>query len=134
MEKTEVCRTIKLTDNVNAAELGVLDQFRLLISKVSNSDEAELDAKQKKSAGEMSKKAALERLFDRAVEKMQELGETQVVLGVSSEFLPYVDEVTDPIRGKGRFYDFEVYKKEYPISVRHRFTVVIKTKVSKKVI
>lgn len=126
--KKEVCRSIKLTDNVNAAELGFMDQLRLLISKVANKDEAELDAKLKLSVDELSKKAALEKLFDTALERMRELGEECVTIGVSSEFLPYIDEVVNPVSGRGRFYDFKVYKKNLPTTVRHKFTVVITTK------
>lgn len=126
--KKEICRSVKLTDNVNAAELGFIDQLRLLVAKVANKDEAELDAKLKLSMAELSKKAALEKLFDTALERMHELGEKRVTIGVSSEFLPYIDEVIDPVSGRGRFYDFEVYRKNLPITVRHKLTVVINTK------
>ena len=126
--KKEVCRSVKLTDNVNAAELGFADQVRLLLSRVANRDEAELDAKVKLSTEELGKKAALEKLFDTALERMHALGEKQVTIGVSSAFRPYIDEVIDPVCGRGQFYDFEVYRKNLPVAVRHRFTVVIRTK------
>jgi len=128
--KKEVCRSVKLTDNVNAAKLKFSDQIRLLLSQVSNNDEAELDARLKLSADMLGKKAALEKLLDTAIEKMHSLGENQVTIGVSSEFLPYIDAVTDAKTGKGRFYDIVVYKKDLPPEVRHRFTVVLRTRVS----
>lgn len=128
--KREVCRSVKLTDNVNAAKLKFGDQVRLLLSKVSNNEEAELDARLKLSADMLGKKAALERLLDTAVERMHSLGKNQVTIGVSSEFLPYIDAVTDERTGKGRFYDIRVYKKDLPPEVHHRFTVIIKKRVS----
>lgn len=128
--KREVCRSVKLTDNVNAAKLKFGDQVRLLLSRISNNEEAELDARLKLSADVLGKKAALERLLDTAVERMHSLGKNQVTIGVSSEFLPYIDAVTDERTGKGRFYDILVYKKDLPPEVHHRFTVIIKTRVS----
>ena len=130
MEKKEVCRSVKLTDSINVAELGFFDHLRLLFSKLSNSDEAELDAKRQVTAEAMRRKAALESLFNGALKKMSDLGESSVTLGVSSEFLPCLDEVIDKEHGMGRFYDFEVHKQDLPMTVRHKFTVIIRTKVS----
>ncbi len=130
MEKTEVCRNVKLTDSINVTELGFFDHLRLLLSRVSNSDEAELDARQQVTAEHMRRKAALENLFSNALKRMNEVGKSSVTLGVSSEFLPCLDEVIDKEYGMGRFYTFEVYKKNLPSTVKHKFTVVIRTKVS----
>lgn len=129
-EKKEVYRSVKLTDNINPAELTVADQVRLLFSKISNNDEAELDASTKLSAANLRKVSALGKLLDKAAEKMQELGEPSVTIGVSSEFLPYIDEVVDKEHGKGRYYDIAVYKKDLPITVSHKFIVRISKKRS----
>lgn len=129
-EKKEVYRSVKLTDDINAAELSVVDQIRLLLAKVSNADEAELDAQTKLSREKLRRVSALNRLLTTAIEKMQSKGESSVTIGVSSEFLPYIDEVVDDKFGLGRFYEIRVYKKDLPSTVKHLFTVVIKTKVS----
>lgn len=126
MAKKEVYRSVKLTDNINATQLTVTDQVRLLLAKVSNNDEAELDARTKLNAEHMKKIAALNRLFDTAIEKMQNCGKSQVTLDVSSEFLPYIDEVVDEKHGKGRYYDITVYKKDLPSTIKHLFLVVIR--------
>lgn len=129
-ERKEVYRSVKLTDDINAAELSVVDQIRLLLAKVSNADEAELDAQTKLSREKLRRVSALNRLLTTAIEKMQSKGESSVTIGVSSEFLPYIDEVVDKKFGLGRFYDISVYKKDLPSTVKHLFTVVIKTKIS----
>jgi len=129
-DRKEVCRRIKVTDNVNIVKLGVLDQLRLLASRAGNSDEAELDARQKITVEKMRKIAALNYLFNTAIEKMLERGNSSVTLKVSSEFLPYIDEVIDTKRGMGRYYNFRVYKRDLPLTVRHTFVVKISTRVS----
>ena len=61
---------------------------------------------------------------------MQDMGKNSVVISLSSEFLPYIDEVIDPIYGQGRFYEFEIIKRNIPINVKHSFIVKIKKKWS----
>lgn len=130
MTKKEVYRSVKLTDNINTAQLKVVDQLRLLLSKVSNNDEAELDARTKLNSEKMRRISALNRLIDNAVERMRKLGESQVTIGISSEFLPYIDEVVDKKHGKGRYYNIDVYKKDLPITVKHLFRIVIRKKIT----
>lgn len=124
--KREVCRQVKLTDNINVASLSILDQLRLLVSKVSNNDEAELDAQVRYNTERMRKLAALKSLLETAVENMIAKGADSVSVGVSSEFLPYIDEVVSSTHGLGRYYDITVRRKDLPYKVKHRFTVIIK--------
>lgn len=128
MKKEEVCKTIKLTANVNTARLGFFDQLRLLFSKVSNSDEEELKALSRINVEKAKRISALTRLFETAIAHMKKKNEKQVALGVSSEFLPYIDEVTSTTMGMGRYYDFEVHRRDLPKTVKHLFTVVIRLK------
>lgn len=128
-EKKEICRSIKLTESINTAALSITDQIRLLFSRAVNNDEAELDARTKYNVENARRKSALSNLLTKAIDRMQELGESKVTIGVSSEFLPYIDEVTDSKRGLGRYYDIEVWKKDLPQTIRYRFTVVISKRV-----
>lgn len=121
---------IKATENTTVAKLSVIDQIKLLFHKVSNEDAAELDAAEKLSASQLREKASLMSLFDGATKKITD-GEAQsVTLQVSSRYIPYLDEVTDAKYGMGRFFDFEIKKKDLPINVDYKFLVIISRKVS----
>ena len=127
-EGKEVYRCIKLTDNIKPSSLGVMDQIRLMFSKISNDDVAELDTQEKLSVSRLKKLAALSRFIDTATKRLNDLHESCVTVQLASEFLPFIDEVIDPVRGKGRFYDFEVIKPDIPIEVKHQFIVRIRKK------
>lgn len=125
-----VSRHIKVTEDTTLAKLGVFDQLKLLISKFSNNDIAELDAAEKLSGAAARMKASLLKLIRTAADGMKDGTVQSVTLQVSSKYLPYIDEVIDPIRGEGRYYDFEVYKKDLPANVDYKFLMVIKRKVT----
>lgn len=125
----EYYRSVKLTDNIKTASLSLADQFRLLFSKLSNDDVAELNTNEKLTEARLRKVAALSNFIDKATDRLNELGENSVTVSLSSEFLPFIDEVIDPVHGKGRFYTFEVHKRNIPIDVKHTFIVIIRRKV-----
>lgn len=127
-DKEFVTKTIKPDDNTTLAKLSVIDMVRLLFSKISNNDVAELDANEKLSKDYLTHVASLSKFIDRATEKLVEGQEKSVTVRLSSEYLPYLDEVINPNNGKGRFFNFEVYKKDLPQGVKHTFIV----KISKK--
>lgn len=121
----EVYKSIELTDDVQTARLSILDQIRLMLANFSNDDVAELDKVEKVSKDKLKKIAALTQFIDKAVARMHEMGEESVTIKLSSEFLPYVDEVLSDKDGYGRYYDFKVVKKDIPINVKHTFIVRI---------
>lgn len=119
-----------MTEDTTLAKLGVLDQIKLLISKFNNNDVAELDAAEKLSGAAARMKASLLKLIKTAAKDMQDGTVQSVTMQVSSKYLPYLDDVIDPVRGEGRYYDFEVYKKDLPITFDYKFLLVIKRKVT----
>lgn len=125
-----VSRHLKVTEDTTLAKLTVFDQLKLLISKFSNNDVAELDAAEKLSGASARMKASLLKLIKTATEGMHEGTNQSVTLQVSSKYLPYIDEVIDPIRGEGRYYDFQVFKKDLPADVEYKFMVIIRRKVT----
>lgn len=131
MEGEVVSTHIKATENTTLAKLNIVDQFKLLISKLSNNDVAELDAAEKLSTVALKMRASLERLFTTACEGLKSGEHTSVTLQVSSKYIPYMDAVIDPIHGMGRYYDFEVTKKDLPLNVDYMFIVKIRKKVNK---
>lgn len=126
--KEEVYRSIKMSDNIKLAALSIPDQIRLIFAKLSNDDVAELDSMERLSSDKLKKIAALTRLFETAISKFQEIGEDSVTLEVSSEFLPFIDEVINEKDGLGKFYKFDVYKRNISIAIPHKFIVVISKK------
>lgn len=129
MAKELVTHAIKPDENTTLAKLSVADMLRLLASKMSNNDVAELDASEKLSVDYLKKIASLSKFIDKATERLKHDEKLlSVTCKLSSEYLPYLDEVIDPVNGKGKFYDFKVYKKNLPKGVKHTFLVVISKK------
>lgn len=125
-----VSRRIKVTEDTTLAKLGVFDQIKLLISKFNNNDVAELDAAEKLSGAAARMKASLIKLINTATEDLHDGIRQSVTMQVSSKYLPYLDDVIDPVRGEGRYYSFEVHKKDLPVTVEYKFLLVVKRKVS----
>lgn len=127
-EREYVTRALKPDENTTLAKLSLPDMIRLLFSKISNRDEAELDANTRLSVSYLKNIASLNKFIDKATERLTAGNEESVTILLSSEYLPYIDEVIDPIRGKGKYFDFDVRKKNLPQNVKHRFVVVIRKK------
>lgn len=125
-----VSRRIKVTEDTTLAKLGVFDQIKLLISKFNNNDVAELDAAEKLSGAAARMKASLIKLINTATEDLHDGTRQSVTMQVSSKYLPYLDDVIDPVRGEGRYYSFEVHKKDLPVTVEYKFLLIVKRKVS----
>lgn len=130
MEGEVVSTHIKATENTTLAKLGFIDQFKLLIHKFSNDDVAELDAAEKLSSVALRMRASLQKLFIEAAKGLESGEHQSVTLQVSSKYLPYMDDVVHPTKGLGRYYDFEVFKKDLPPNVDYMFVIKIKRKVS----
>ena len=130
MEGEVVSTHIKATENTTLAKLGFIDQFKLLIHRFSNDDVAELDAAEKLSSVALRMRASLQKLFIEAAKGLESGEHQSVTLQVSSKYLPYMDDVIHPTKGLGRYYDFEVFKKDLPPNVDYMFVIKIKRKVS----
>lgn len=128
MAKQEIYRSVKVTDNVKTSTLSVIDQIRLIISKAARDDQQELIVSERLSVDSLTKISALMDFFENAVKAMNEKKASSVTMKVSSEFLPFIDEVAGGRCELCKFYNFEVIKKDVPIRVKHFFIV----KISKK--
>lgn len=125
----EVYRSLEITDDIQTSKLGIIDQLRLLFANFSNDDSAELDTAEKMSTDKLRKVAALTNFIERALRRMDELQEASVTMKISSEFLPYIDEVMSNDTGYGRFYDYSVVKRDIPMYVKHCFILRISKRV-----
>lgn len=121
---------IKVTEDTTVAKLSVFDQLKLLINKFNNDDVAELKAQEALSSIALTHKASLQRLFLGATKDFENGKHNSVTVSVSSEYIPYLDEVIDPKYGLGRYFDFVVHKHELPPSIKYKFLVEIRRKVT----
>ena len=133
MEGEVISSRIKPTESTTLAKLNVFDQIKLLISKLNNDAVSELNAAEKLSASELKMTASLEKLFNTAIEEMQKGEHTSVTIQVSSKYIPYLDRVIDERHGLGRFYTFDVRKKDLPLNVKYMFMVKISKRVTEEV-
>ncbi len=128
-EPKEVSRSPRMDDNVTLTSLSPIDTLRLIMTKLTHDDSAELDNAEKLSAERLKKVGSLTKLFERATTKMNNLRKKSVTLQIASSYLPYIDEVTNPKTGLGQFYDFN-YNKDtgIPASVPHFFICEVRVK------
>lgn len=120
---------IKVTDKTQTQKLPVMDQFKLLLGKVSNDETIKLEASEKISRANLEMQSALSNLVNNSVQMMKDRREKSVTLSVSSRFKPYFDDVLSTETGKGRFYDFCIEDKGISIIGVDYF---IKMKISEK--
>lgn len=130
MEGEVVSTRIKATENTTLAKLSFFDQFKLLLHRFNNDDAVALDTAEKLSRTTLKMRASLQNLFTTAIRGLDEGEHNSVTLQVSSKFLPYLDDVIDENHGMGRYYDFEVIKRELPITVEYMFIVKISRRVT----
>lgn len=130
MEGEVISTRIKPTETTTLAKLTIGDQLKLLISKVSNEDAAELDAAEKLSTIAMRERASLSRLIKTAASGLESGEHTSVTVSLSSKYIPYLETMLDKKRGLGRYYDFEYNLKDLPITVEYQFPIRITRKVS----
>lgn len=128
-EPKEVSRSPRMDDNVTLTSLSPIDTLRLIMTKLTHDDSAELDNAEKLSAERLKKVGSLTKLFERATTKMNNLRKKSVTLQIASSYLPYIDEVTNQKTGLGQFYDFN-YNKDtgIPVSVPHFFICEVRVK------
>lgn len=107
--------TIRVTDRTQTQKLPVMDQFRLLLGKVTSDEVTKLEASEKISKANIEMQSALNNLITNVTQKMKELGKHSVTISISSRFKPYFNDILSKESGKGRFYDFEITDKGNPI-------------------
>lgn len=111
MKKEEVYSSPKVTDDVTLSELSILNQIKLLFSRLSNSASKELDSQKKLNDIKMRRIASLRELLDQAIKPLYK-DKKKVVISLSSEYLIYLDEVINSRTGLGRYYDISILNQK----------------------
>ena len=132
-DKDIIARHVKFTETTSMISLSILDQLKLIISKFTNNEAKELDAMKKITSIDYQNIAELTSFFKESIRRMKEAGETSVVVRVSSKYLPYLDKVINDKTGMGKFYKFDVFKKDFPINIKYNFYIKISIRVEGEV-
>lgn len=112
MKKMLIAKYPKVTDDTVISNLSIRNQFRLLSSKLSNNQAQELDANKKMTVSRMKRKASLTKFLTNATKKLEDKTAESVTVSLVSDYLNYLDSVTDPVHGLGRYYKFEIMNKD----------------------
>lgn len=127
--KKPIFVTMKATDDTDVLKLPIIEQIKLLFGKVNQSEIQKLEAAEKVNRARLEMESNLIALVNRVTERMRQLGEDSVTVAISSEFIPYFDDVLNEKTGKGRFYDFTFKYPNTPIlGVEYKVEVTIKIK------
>ena len=84
---------VELTDDTPIQKLSILEQFRLLVRRLSNDDKEQLKADDAETVYGLQLKANLLEFLNKATEKIRRGDETSVTMQISSKFLPVLDDV-----------------------------------------
>jgi 2-hydroxy-3-keto-5-methylthiopentenyl-1-phosphate phosphatase len=115
---------IKVTNNTQTQKLPIFDQLRLLLGKVSDDENIQMEAEEKISKANIEMKSSLSNLIDSVTKKMNEIGSSSVTLSISSRFKPYFESVLSSTNGKGRFYNFEIVDNNMSIKDADYFIIM----------
>lgn len=107
---------LEVTDETPIQKLSVMDQFRLLVRRLSNSDAEQLKADDAETVYELQLKADLQEFLYKATQKVRNGEEKSVTMNISSKFLPVLDSVLEGSTIKP-FYTYEIHKPEIDLDI-----------------
>lgn len=116
---------IKPSANTNLVRLGPVEKIMLVLNTLFNSEEQELEATERTTSKDLQTKAELNMVIERGIKDMRLNHKNKVTLQVASEFLPYIDDVMDPVYGYGKYYNYKVFSRDLPLEINFFFYVVI---------
>lgn len=107
---------LEVTDETPIQKLSIMDQFRLLVRRLSNSDAEQLKADDAETVYELQLKADLQEFLYKATKKVRNGEEQSVTMNISSKFLPVLDSVLEGPTIKP-FYTYEIHKPEVDLDI-----------------
>lgn len=118
---------IEVDDNTPIQKLSVLDQLRLLVRNLTNTDREQLKTDSAETAYELQLKANLLEFLHKATEKVRNGEHRSVTVAVSSRFLPVLDEVlASP--SISNFYTVSVFKPDIEFDIDYDIRVTLEVK------
>lgn len=128
MEKEKIYSHIKVTEDTTLAKLSTFDHIKLLFSKLHSDDVNELAAAGQLTTQQWRLKASLYNFIKSILDTMTKNNRHSATAQLSSKYMPYFDDICNDVTGFGRFYNFELEKKDLPASVDY----LMMLRISKK--
>lgn len=118
---------IEVDENTPIQKLSVMDQFRVLIKKMTADDSAELMAEDAVTLNLLRLKADLTGLLDKALEPIRQGKRRAVSISLSNEFDPVLDEVINSPNISNYYYvDVTRPDIEYDIPYKIRLDLEVR--------
>lgn len=119
---------IKPSESTNLVNLGIKEKLMMVASTMFKDEEQELNAKERVTTQELKAKAELNVILENAIKEMRAGNHRSVTIQVASEYIPFIDEVMDPIYGLGRYYDYKTYIRDLPLEIHFFFYMKVSIK------
>lgn len=118
---------LEVTDETPIQKLSVLEQFRLLVRKASNSDREQLRADDAETIYQLQMQANLLEFITKATSKVRNGQARSVTVQLSSKFLPVLDEVLESPTIKP-FYTWTIDKPEVDYDIDYFFRLKLEVR------
>lgn len=118
---------LEVTDETPIQKLTVMEQFRLLVRKLTNSDKEQLRAADAETIYQLQLQADLLEFITKATDKVRQGKAHSVTMRVSSKFLPVLDEVLESPSIKP-FYTYKVRKPQIDYDIDYYFRLTLEVR------
>lgn len=118
---------LEVTDETPIQKLTVMEQFRLLVRKLTNSDKEQLRADDAETIYQLQLQADLLEFITKATNKVRQGKARSVTMRISSKFLPVLDEVLESPSIKP-FYTYTVRKPQIDYDIDYYFRLTLEVR------
>ena len=118
---------LEVTDDTPIQKLSILEQFRLLVRRLSNSDAEQLKADSAETVYMLQLQANLREFLYKATAKIRNGEQRSVTMELSSKFLPVLDGVLNSAAIKP-YYTWKISKPEVDLDIDYFFTLTLEVK------
>ena len=118
---------LEVTDDTPIQKLSILEQFRLLVRRLSNSDAEQLKADSAETVYMLQLQANLREFLYKATAKIRNGDQQSVTMELSSKFLPVLDVVLNSPAIKP-YYTWKISKPEVDLDIDYFFTLTLEVK------
>lgn len=127
VKKKKLFSFLEVTDEVPIQKLSALEQFRLLVRRMTNSDAEQLRAADAETVYQLQLQADLMEFLHKATEKVRAGGEKSVTMQISSKFNPVLQDVLEGSTIKP-FYTYKIESPEIDLDVDYFIRLTLEVK------
>lgn len=125
--KKKLATFVEVDDNTPILKLGVLDQLRVIINKLTQDDARELEYDDSFAIQEATLMANLSDFIYKATGPIREGRHTSVTMSISSDFDSVLDEVIQS-SSVSKYYKAKIRRPDVQPGVRHKILVRLEVK------